>query len=40
MPDLQYTLKKLADIYDLGNSGAEDRDFFWSIPDESTTPRW
>lgn len=31
MPDLQYTLKKLADIYDLGNSGVEDRDFFLSL---------
>ncbi|MCF6328632.1 MAG: class I SAM-dependent methyltransferase [Henriciella sp.] len=34
MPDLQYTLKKLADIYDLGNSGAEDRDFFVALAGE------
>lgn len=31
MPDLQYTLQELADIYDLGNSGAEDRDFYLSL---------
>ena len=28
MPDLHYTHPRLAEIYDLGNSGAEDRDFY------------
>ena len=30
-PDLQYTHPKLADIYDLGNSGSEDRDFYLAL---------
>ena len=34
MPDLQYTLQKLANIYDLGNSGTEDRDFFLALAGE------
>ena len=31
MPDRQFSDPRLADLYDLGNAGSEDRDFYLSL---------
>ncbi|MEM6554801.1 MAG: class I SAM-dependent methyltransferase [Pseudomonadota bacterium] len=33
MPDRQFSDPRLADLYDLGNAGSEDRDFYLSLAD-------
>ncbi|MEL7541610.1 MAG: methyltransferase domain-containing protein, partial [Pseudomonadota bacterium] len=32
MPDRQFSDPRLADLYDLGNAGSEDRDFYLRLP--------
>ena len=34
-PDLQFTDQRLADLYDLGNAGSDDRDFYLSLAGEA-----
>ncbi len=33
-PDLQFSDQRLADLYDLGNTGTDDRDFYLSLADD------